>query len=104
LFVAASYLNLPAEALVSDNYQPSDFAWMEIKTNPIDIVIGAIERHEDQLFGYRASYDVIYYAGHSNAGSKTFAINLPNDEYFISWHCKFEAVPASSSVKLLIGG
>jgi len=125
----ARYLNLRAEALVSDNYQPSDFAWMDMKTNPIDIVIGAIETYEDQLFGYRASfesyvlikdlawsqklakfadylpelqkglpvsekykpelsgtaadinaYDVIYYAGHSNAGSKTIAINLPNDE------------------------
>jgi predicted Zn-dependent protease with MMP-like domain len=26
------------------------------------------------------AYDVIYYAGHSNAGGKTIAINLPNDE------------------------
>ena len=26
------------------------------------------------------AYDVVYYAGHSNAGSKTIAINLPNDE------------------------
>jgi hypothetical protein len=124
-----NYLNLRAEALVSDNYQPSDFSWMDMKTNPIDIVIGAIETYEDQLFGYRASfesyvlikdiawsnklakfadylpelqkglpvseeykpelsgtaadinaYDVIYYAGHSNAGGKTIAINLPNDE------------------------
>ncbi|MGB5412641.1 MAG: hypothetical protein WBN09_13995 [Woeseiaceae bacterium] len=25
------------------------------------------------------AYDVVYYAGHSNAGSKTIAINLPND-------------------------
>lgn len=26
------------------------------------------------------AYDVVYYAGHSNAGAKTIAINLPNDE------------------------
>ena len=26
------------------------------------------------------AYDVLYYAGRSNAGSKTIAINLPNDE------------------------
>ena len=26
------------------------------------------------------AYDVLYYAGHANAGSKTIAINLPNDE------------------------
>ena len=104
-------------------------AWMDMKTNPVELVIGPIESYEDQLFGYRAAfeayvlikdlawseklakyaaflpelqqglpvaeaykaempgsdadlnaYDVIYYAGHSNAGSKTIAINLPNDE------------------------
>jgi hypothetical protein len=27
-----------------------------------------------------AVFDVIYYAGHNNAGSKTIAVNLPNDE------------------------
>ncbi|MCC5878414.1 MAG: Zn-dependent hydrolase [Idiomarina sp.] len=26
------------------------------------------------------AYDIVYYAGHSNAGSKTIAVNLPNDE------------------------
>ncbi len=123
------YLELRADALLSDDYQPSDFAWMEMKTNTIDVVIGPIETYEDQLYGYKAAfeayilikdkewsarlekyvsmlddlqqglpvaaeykkespggdsdlnaYDAIYYAGHSNAGAKTIAINLPNDE------------------------
>ena len=125
----ANYLRLRAEALVTDNYQPSDLAWMDVKTNTVELVIGAIETYEDRLFGYKAAYesyvllkdqewserlarfagflpalqeglpvpaefkaekpgldsdvnayDVLYYAGHSNAGSKTIAINLPNDE------------------------
>ena len=125
----ASYLTMRADALISDDYQPSDMAWMDMKTNPVELVIGPIETYEDQLFGYRAAfeayvllkdmawseklakfaqylpelqkglpvdeaykqempgtdadlnaYDVIFYAGHSNAGSKTSAINLPNDE------------------------
>ncbi|WP_028834930.1 MULTISPECIES: dipeptidyl-peptidase 3 family protein [unclassified Pseudoalteromonas] len=125
----ANYLNLRANAIQSDDFQASDFAWMDMKNNPIDVVIGPIENYEDQLFGYRAAYesyvlikdlkwserlakfaaflpelqkglpvdskykqevpgsdadlnayDVVYYAGHSNAGSKTIAINLPNDE------------------------
>ncbi|WP_339725989.1 Zn-dependent hydrolase [uncultured Paraglaciecola sp.] len=125
----ADYLNLRAKALLTDDYQASDYAWMDMKTNPIELVYGPIETYEDQLFGYRAAfesyvllkdlawserlskyasylpelqkglpvedkykaqmpganadlnaYDVIYYAGHSNAGSKTIAINLPNDE------------------------
>lgn len=125
----ANYLRLRARALETDDYQPSDMAWMDMKNNSIELVIGAIETYEDRLYGYRAAYeayvlikdmawserlarfaqylpelqtnlpvpdeykqekpgadadlnayDVVYYAGHSNAGSKTIAINLPNDE------------------------
>ncbi len=123
------YLELRASALLSDQYQASDIAWLDMKTNRLDIVIGPIETYEDQLFGYKAAneayvlikdeqwsrqlsryasmlpslqrslpvpeaykketpgtdsdlnaYDVIFYAGDANAGSKTIAINLPNDE------------------------
>ena len=125
----ANYLQLRANALLDDDFQASDMAWMDVKTNRIELVIGPIETYEDQLFGYRSAYesyvlvkdmewserlarfaeflpelqrglpvddaykaetpgtdsdlnayDVVYYAGHSNAGSKTIAINLPNDE------------------------
>ena len=123
------YMNLRADALLTDDFQPSDFAWMEMRTSKIDFVVGPIENYEDALFGYKAAnesfillkdiewskklekfssllpglqaglpvddkykkdvpgskadmnaYDVIYYAGDCNAGSKTIAINLPNDE------------------------
>ncbi len=52
-----NYLTMRADALLSDDFQPSDLAWMDMKTNPIDIVIGPIETYEDQLFGYKASYE-----------------------------------------------
>jgi hypothetical protein len=123
------YLELRADALLSDDFQPSDMAWLDMKTNTLDVVIGPIETYEDALYGYKASYegyvlikdqawserlsryaallpglqqtlpvpeqyrretpgmdselnayDVVYYAGEANAGSKTIAINLPNDE------------------------
>ena len=124
-----NYLILRADALVTDQFQKSDLAWLDMKNNSLDVVIGPIETYEDQLFGYKASYeayvlhkdkewsekltkfaaflpelqenlpvdkkfkqekpgtdadlnayDVIYYAGAANAGGKTIAINLPNDE------------------------
>ena len=123
------YLGLRAEALRTDDYQPSDLAWLDMKSNRLELVIGPIETYEDQLFGYKAAheafvlikdrewsqrlarytamlpelqrglpvaaaykaerpgtdsdlnaYDAVYYAGDANAGSKTIAINLPNDE------------------------
>ena len=123
------YLELRAAAVLNDDYQKSDFAWMDMKANTLDIVIGPIETYEDQLFGNKAAhegyvlikdqewsaklakfssflpelqkglpvdekykkekpgtdsdlnaYDVVFYAGDCNSGSKTIAINLPNDE------------------------
>jgi hypothetical protein len=123
------YLQLRADAMLSDEYQASDYAWLDMKDNPIDVIIGPIETYEDQLFGYKAAheglvlvkdrawsqrlaryaamlpalqrglpvderyraeqpgtdsdlnaYDVVYYAGDANAGSKSIAVNLPNDE------------------------
>lgn len=123
------YLTIRAEALLTDSYQASDFAWLDMKASKIDFVVGPIENYEDGLFGYKAAfesfilikdiewsqrldkyasllpdlqkglpieetykqetpgadadlnaYDVIFYAGDCNAGSKTIAINLPNDE------------------------
>lgn len=123
------YLRLRAEALKTNEYQASDMAWMSMKNNAIEVVIGPIETYQDALFGYRAAfetfvlikdkawsdrlsrfakympelqqglpvedkykaevpgsdadlnaYDVAYCAGDCNSGSKTIAINLPNDE------------------------
>ena len=51
------YLELRADALESDDYRPSDLAWMDMKDNTLDVVIGPIETYEDQLFGYKASYE-----------------------------------------------
>jgi len=51
------YLQLRAKALLNDDFQPIDMAWMDMKTNHIDIVIGPIETYEDQLFGNKASYE-----------------------------------------------
>ena len=52
-----NYLELRAEALISDNYQESDMAWMDMKTNGIDIVIGPIENYEDKLYNYKSAHE-----------------------------------------------
>jgi hypothetical protein len=123
------YLELRAHALETDDYQPSDLAWLDMKGNTLDVVIGPIEVYIDALLGIKAAaegyvllkdkewstrlaryaaqlpalqrglpvpeaykrerpgtdsdlnaYDALFYAGDANAGSKTIAINLPNDE------------------------
>jgi len=51
------YLTFRAEALLTDNYVPSDLAWMDMKNNGLDIIIGPIENYEDALFNSRAAFE-----------------------------------------------
>ena len=51
------YLSLRAEALLTDEYQESDMAWMDMKTSNIDMVVGPIENYLDALFGYKAAHE-----------------------------------------------
>ena len=53
----ANYLKLRAAALKSDDYQASDMAWMDMKNNPVEIVIGPIENYQDALYGYRSAFE-----------------------------------------------
>ena len=124
-----NYLLKRIESFRTDDYLPSDLAWMDMKDSRIDFVIGPIESYDDKFQETKTSYeafillkdterskdlakfvamlpalqkelpckpeyktfvpgtssdlnvyDVVYYAGDCNAGSKTIAINLPNDE------------------------
>ncbi|MGM0649640.1 MAG: dipeptidyl-peptidase 3 family protein [Bacteroidota bacterium] len=50
------YLQLRAEAFRTDKYLDSDLAWMDMKNNKIDFVVGPIESYEDQFMGYRAAH------------------------------------------------
>ena len=52
-----NYLNLRAEALLTDEYLASDMAWMDMKNNNIDFVVGPIENYEDRLFNYKAAHE-----------------------------------------------
>ncbi|HYH81500.1 MAG TPA: hypothetical protein VEX86_16975 [Longimicrobium sp.] len=51
------YLTLRADALLTDDYQASDLAWMDMKNNTLDVVIGPIETYEDALYGYKAAHE-----------------------------------------------
>jgi len=51
-----SFLNLRADAFLSNDYYASDLAWMDLDA-PIDITIGPYETYNDKLFGYKAAFE-----------------------------------------------
>ena len=52
----AKFLNLRADALLSDNYFPSDLAWLELKNPKFDIVFAPYETYDDDLLGVKGTY------------------------------------------------
>ncbi len=50
------FLELRADAFATDDYYPSDMAWMDLDS-AIEVVIGPYETYEDQLFGYKAAFE-----------------------------------------------
>ncbi len=53
----AKYLNLRAEALLTDNYYDSDIFWMDLENSKIDIVVGPIESEEDRFINTKTAYE-----------------------------------------------
>jgi len=52
-----SYLLERVQAMQTDQYFQSDLAWLNLKDNQIDLVIGPIENYEDRLFNYKTAYE-----------------------------------------------
>ena len=50
------FLTTRAAAFLSNDYYESDVAWMDLDA-PLDITIGPYETYNDELFGYKASYE-----------------------------------------------
>ena len=50
------FLNLRADAFLSDDYYESDLSWMDLDA-PLDITIGPYETYNDEIFGYKAAFE-----------------------------------------------
>ncbi|MGA8154371.1 MAG: hypothetical protein WB952_25735 [Terriglobales bacterium] len=50
------FLNLRADAFLSNDYYQSDMAWMDLDA-PLDVTIGPYETYNDELFGYKAAFE-----------------------------------------------
>jgi hypothetical protein len=52
----ASFLRARADALLNDDYYPSDLAWVDLKDPKFDIIFAPYETYNDDLLGVKATY------------------------------------------------
>ena len=50
------FLSARADAFLSNDYYESDLAWMDLDA-PLDVTIGPYETYNDELYGYKASFE-----------------------------------------------
>ncbi|MFC5271851.1 dipeptidyl-peptidase 3 family protein [Adhaeribacter terreus] len=88
-----NYLTLRADALLTDKYQPSDLAWMDMKTNTLDFVVGPIEVYEDKLFGYKAAHEAYILVKDKDWSKKLekYAATLPELQKGLPVPAKYKA-------------
>ena len=96
------YLNLRAEALLTDDYYESDIAWMDMKTSNIDMVVGPIENYEDALFGYKAAHEAFILIKDVEWSNKLAAYTkfLPQMQKDLPVDAKYKAEKPGSDVDL----
>ena len=50
-------MELRATSLETDDYYESNLAWMSMKNNRLDFVVGPIETYEDRLYGQKTAHE-----------------------------------------------
>lgn len=84
------FLRLRAKAFLSNDYYASDVAWMKLDA-PIDITIGPYETYNDEIFGYKASFEayVTLRDDQETAKLKAFADHLQEIENNLPLDAKY---------------
>ena len=76
----AKFLHLRADALLSDDYFPSDLAWLDLKNPKFDIIFAPYETYLDGLLGVKGSYGaaVMVRNEHESKKVELFAKYVPD--------------------------
>jgi hypothetical protein len=97
-----TYLQLRAKAFRTDKYFESDWAWMDLKDNNIDVVIGPIESYEDGLFNYKTAFEAVVMIKDVEATKELdmFKENIAKFQEYLPWDKKY-FVPAQAGGTIL---
>jgi len=99
-----NYLILRAKGVRTDEYYESDMAWMELKNNDIDVIIGPIESYADKLLGYKTSYESMIMVKDRKASDELamFESNIDKFEARLPYDKKYIRETAGKGTKLQV--
>lgn len=93
------FLNLRADAFLTDDYYESEIAWMDLD-GPIEAAIGPYEVYTDNLFGYKTAYEAFITVKNPEESAalakykdflRDMEANLPVEESYKNFRRGFES-------------
>jgi len=108
-----TFLKKRADAFLSNDYYESDCAWMDVDDeSPLEVTIGPYEVYEDNLFGYKASFEAFICVRNFEETKKLkkFGLELQNIENNLPIESKYknpklgESTPIVVVDEIMVGG
>ena len=105
------FLNMRADAFLSDDYFESEMAWMDLEGN-IEVAVGPYEVYDDQLYGYKTAYEMFLTIKNPDESAalakykdflKDMEANLPVEEEYKNFKRGFES-PIAVTYQVKGGG
>ncbi len=105
------FLNMRADAFMSDDYYESEMAWMDLEGN-IEIAIGPYEVYDDGLFGYKTAFEMFLTVKNPEESAalakyknylRDMEANLPVEEKYKNFKRGFES-PIAVTYQVKGGG
>ena len=96
----ATYLILRAEAILSDKYLASDEAWMQVKDNKLDFLVGPVETRLDNFFHNKAAYETFVLIRNEELSekAKSYAKLLTNFQQCLPMDKSYKEQPLTQDI------
>lgn len=94
------FLNLRADAFLSDDYYQSELAWMDVEDTPIEVAIGPYEVYTDRLYGAKTAFEAFVTVRNPEESAslarykkylRDMEANLPVEERYKNFRRGFES-------------
>jgi hypothetical protein len=69
------FLTLRAQAFQTNDYFPSEMAWLDVTGTPIEVAIGPYETYTDELYGQKTAYEAFVVAKDPTESAKLARFN-----------------------------
>ncbi len=100
----SEFLSLRAKAFKSDDFEPSELAWMNMRENRLELIIGPLDTGEDRKFGHKKAHSayILLKDPESSRRLERFAGMLPQWQAALPVPAEFKSQVPEMNAQLFV--